>query len=1296
MRNNNKKLGIFLLVALLSLSNSAIADENIDYGLTQDVSFEKIRANKDTIVKAKDAMNEKDYQTAITLLTGYLNEKPKNYDAYKLRGDAYYAIRRYDLAQEDYQKAVKLKSADDKLMTNTKYVTAIVLGADKNEQLQNAELGDFYGALMYAQKALNNPAYLTSYENALKYNSHIYLPQPNKNEINKINCPQKYGKVLNPKGIDEKIYGAINDIENANYNESLYKLQSVTAELPNYYLGYYLTGVALSELEKDDDAIKSFEKAVALNPFDFESYASLGQIYYSKAETTFSQDDAQKSIDYFQKAIRLNDNCPTYYFYIGMNELQNGNINVAIANFDKAIKINPDDYNSIYYKLIAQYINGKYQDVVDGTTKLVYRHVSNYNSVLYLRALAYTKLGQSEKALQDLDAIENNIEDIYNSDIKKTTAREKSLETYIHYLKAQIQNSKGAGAASDKTKAYSNPIIDRLANAEKSIAPYEQSLQGDSISINDYVKFEKFYSTALPKLLESGAVITYEDIDNQYDYIRTTFADLGISFLYTNPDYKLTTIKDYPYKKYSSKLSAQDRSALAARSASEVQNVELARAQAEILRSSTPQSELLSQEGQLSLAQMLASNVLEENKKLTPKQASVRPTVSDTKLNEDMSKAEFKPEVPDAEKINTSKNIASGEIYESSTPAVSTDNSKKVTEILHEEKSISDGPLNQQSPIQTNIETAQDGSIKISVKEPTKSADLINNSEKSLVTSAKDIKNNSDRVIDEKVATAEPMVFTAENIKQTDDIVIKYPSAKSVENLTSQARKDVSYANDAVSKAVTNSNKVASTAISATEDTKNQLEKLTKETVKEPLFKENDEIIPYRAESTIWNTQKPDAMREIQEELQGIIAESEQVSKPPKEIVEKHAKINMEEFDSQNKQKSFVVDSFDDIVELDVSGLNKKIGVESDLFTQETVFGKPQNAPKDIMPAVTLPEEPFIPNMPKSKVQTTDDNASENLIAISTTQKSELPQEVVVPELRTNETSNIKEAINSSQESAILETNKNNAEAQLSKIIDEILPQNEMKEEFSSIESEQIIEPTINEVELVKADKLRLKEEAKLAKAQKKAEKLKLKEELKLKKQEEKMLTEVQKAELNEQKAKLKEEKQKVKQEIKQAKVLAKEQKKLAQIQAKSTEEKSESWLKTTINKIHKKESYVDKSIKKQEKEAKKLAKAQAKIVEQNDETKIQRLKTRLLLSKNNTLSKEEKLAQKAQLKAERAAAKEQYKANKAAKKAQLKAQKIQNKAQNAEKEVANTIESDSKKFSIKKIFSKMKFWKKK
>ncbi len=1305
----NKRFGILVLLALLSLSNCAIA-ENINFDFGQDTAFEKIKANKDTILKAQEAMDNKDYQTAVSLLTAYINEKPKKYEAYKLRGDAYYAIRRYYMAQKDYQTAIDIKSSEDKFMTNTKYVSAIVLGADKNEQKQNAELGDLYGALMYAQKAMNNPNYTASYDSAVKYNSHIYLPQPNKNEINKINCPQKYGKVLTPQGIDIQIYGAIDDIAKGNYNESLYKLQSVTTQYPNYYLGHYLTGVALSELEKDDDAIREFGKAISLNPYDFESRASLGRIYYSKAETKFSETDARKSIEYFSQALRQNHNCPTYYFYIGMNELQIGNTNVAISNFDKALKINPSDYNSQYYKLIAQYINGNYQDVIDGASKLLLKHVSNYNSVLYLRALAYTKLNENEKALEDLNTIENNIGDIYNADIKTTSAREKSLESYVHYLKAQIQHSKGAGSAEDNTIAYSNPIIDRLSNAQKAMEPYEKTLYGESISLSDYNKFESFYSTSLPKLLESGAVITYEDIDNQYDYIRTTFADLGISFLYLNPDYKMTTIKDYPYKKYSSKLNRTEMQSLSARPVSDSTNVELARAQSETLRKSTPSSELILQENQSSLAQMLASDALAGK----PKPMEVKNPIAlrDVPVKES-STPSFKPENPDAEKVYSSKNIASGDTYVRENPLVNQDNTKNVTKILNEEKNIQTQiPEIKQ---ETNVETASDGSVKISVNNPISTPDVVIKNKPELVPAvAKTVTEKSDMVT-EKIASEttknlpdlEPLKFNAKELKPTEDVTIRYPETTSVSTpvqTVGDTAKVVSQTEENVKLSAKEAKKLAKEQLKAEKEAAKLAQKEAKLKLKEEkealkLAKQETEQLQKSAQEVVDNTQqqveqKQDSMREsVQttvDNTENIVAE---VKPQVREIVEKHANIGSD-INIQKPSNSLTIDNVDDIVELDVRSLDKKIGNESDLFDSNTVFAKPTAEVKDLTPPVTIaevPDEKPVTQPVEQSVavaQKTVPNADSKVAVVNV-------PEITVPEVRAEkeEIKEIKSAqvVEQSAEqmpekaeqiaekiaeiepaSTPVQADDKYVKEQLSQMIEPYTQKQQNNEPLSVSSTISDVQMTMSEANNLKSQRAKLKEEAKYAKAQKKAQALKEKEEKKLEKEKERIALMAQRDAIREQeKAQKKLEKEKMAQarkELKQQKALAKEQEKLLSKQAKIAQQDvdvnnasskvSESGLiasdmtskvEKTAQQIRAEELRQEKKLEKEKaKQQKALLKEQAKIAEQNDETKIQRLKAKLTAMRGS-LTNEEKKAQKEQLKKEREFAKRAQKAKKLA-----------------------------------------------
>lgn len=587
--------------------NSVYAEDTTSE--TTEVSV--IKGNKDAFEMAENLIGQKNYQEALKYLDAYISSKPKKYEAYKLRGDAYYALRRYNLAEKDYQTAIDLKTDDDKFVTGTKVLSAVVLGADKQEQLQNPELGNLYAKLMYAQKAQNKTSYESSYAKAVELNSHIYLPQPKKDEISQINCPQKYGKVFNPQGDDKFLYDAINDIENGNYRDSVFKSQYLITNYPDYYLGYYLNGVALAGMEQDEEAIVAFNNALKKNPYDFESLASLGQLYYAQAEKTFSVDDAKKSTEYFRQALKMNPNCNSYYFYIGLNDLLQGKVSSAIENFDSAIKLKSNDYNSQYYKIIAQYINGDYSSVISGAGNLLYRRVSNYNSVMYLKALAEYKQGQNDLALEDLEKIYNSTTDIYNSDVRYVSNKEKTLLGYCYYLKALILAQKGMGTKSDMAEAYSNPIIAQLAATEKMLNAYKPEFVNGKVSLEDYKKFNNAYNSAVGLLKQSNIEITPEDIDTQYDYIRTTFDDLGVTFVYKNPNYKISAIDNYVFKKYSSKLSAGDFQTLSEGVAEdEVLALRPKTNDTPVLAQQTSQEVLLGDEKTTSIAQILATQSL--------------------------------------------------------------------------------------------------------------------------------------------------------------------------------------------------------------------------------------------------------------------------------------------------------------------------------------------------------------------------------------------------------------------------------------------------------------------------------------------------------------------------------------------------------------------------------------------------------------------------------------------------------------------------------------------------------------
>lgn len=921
-------------------SNNVFAQD--DSTVTQEQAQEEIKANKDTFDQAVESINNKDYQSAIVYLTAYISSKPKKYEAYKLRGDAFYALRQYVLAQKDYQTAIDLKTYDDKFITGTKVFGAVVLGADKQDQLQNPELGNLYARLMYAQKALNNPAYETSYTKAFEYNSHIYLPKPKKEDIAQINCPQKYGKVLNPQGADSYIFGAIEDIENNNYNEAVYKTQNIISNFPKYYLGYYLNGVSMVGLEQEKEAVAAFEKALQYNPYDFESLASLGQIYYYDAEKTFSPDDAKKSTVFFNKALKYNPNCYLYYYYIGLNELQLGNIDLAISNFDKAVKYKSNDYNSMYYKLIAQYMRGDYNAVVEGSTRLLYRHVSNYNSVLYLRALAQNKLGAYESALSDIEKIQNSVDDIYNADVKVVSNKEKTLESYLYYLKAQIMNEQGFGAKSDMAKALQNPIIGKLSKVENSLNTYEQTLNSSSVSLDDYKKYNDFYRAELPKLLQSDMVITIDDIDNQYDYIRTTFDNLGLSFVYTEPNYKLTTIDDYVYKKYLSKLSKQDRESIISEVSDELKTV-VPEEVKPALKATTNQSEMIVGENQTSIAQMLATHslgtVVTAPTQNFTEEAVVHPVIAENAQISEQEQNKIADAVVEVEKqtppeIKTQKEeIKPEELLSNAKPEVSVSETAQLTE-------KSPQPIQ----IAESSSSVQENKSDIVVNEP----EVANEDKKPEALDVKnDVKTELQEVIQNKdeqniVETVSQPV--PENKPEEVKPVLDEKVAKGSEIINSDNK---------TSESLTKSEIIdANLPVSSSQNTE-QVEEL-------PIIKENQQETDIKAAD----------------------------GQTPK-VVEKHADVDLKQFDFVHKQPP-VVDETTEVVELEpenfIRSAEKKLESES-------LEVKPPKSLTSLQPDTSL----------KKSLQT--DTVEDNVTGLSNLEETAQiilpeaePEKLVIPE----------------------------------------------------------------------------------------------------------------------------------------------------------------------------------------------------------------------------------------------------------------------------------------------------------
>ena len=100
---------LVMVLGASGISTSPVfAKDDTNPAVTSEIDQDEIKANKETLEKAQTSIDKKDFQSAIVYLTVYINSKPKKYEAYKLRGDAFYSLHQFKLAENDYKKANKV------------------------------------------------------------------------------------------------------------------------------------------------------------------------------------------------------------------------------------------------------------------------------------------------------------------------------------------------------------------------------------------------------------------------------------------------------------------------------------------------------------------------------------------------------------------------------------------------------------------------------------------------------------------------------------------------------------------------------------------------------------------------------------------------------------------------------------------------------------------------------------------------------------------------------------------------------------------------------------------------------------------------------------------------------------------------------------------------------------------------------------------------------------------------------------------------------------------------------------
>ncbi len=318
------------------------------------------------------------------------------------------------------------------------------------------------------------------------------------------------------------------------YESAVASFTLVLRDNPNVYEAYLNRAAARSEIRDYEGALSDYDQAIKINPNVVESYIKRGELHAK-------QNDFPPAVEDYTQALRLSPKNSTALINRGAAYKRIGEYQKAINDYSTALKLDAQNYDAIKERAdcraLSNDLNGAVEDYEfllkknkpgasalrfqlgevllqkgsKGSADENFRQVIAYHTKnlkgsrksgeAYLqRGLAYAKLGETEKAIQDL----------------QDASAWKADETVTRYNLGRLRLSKGdsKGAIADLTEAlrlnpkYSPALMDRAAayaaqgefmNAQKDL---DAALSGEKTA-------DGYYSRAMARLAigdTSGAV----------------------------------------------------------------------------------------------------------------------------------------------------------------------------------------------------------------------------------------------------------------------------------------------------------------------------------------------------------------------------------------------------------------------------------------------------------------------------------------------------------------------------------------------------------------------------------------------------------------------------------------------------------------------------------------------------------------------------------------------------------------------------------------------------------------------
>jgi tetratricopeptide (TPR) repeat protein len=162
--------------------------------------------------------------------------------------------------------------------------------------------------------------------------------------------------------------------------------------------GYRFRGIAYRNLGNYQQALKDYSKAIELNTQD-------AMIYVIRGLTYLNLGDNQKAIIDYSKAIELNPQATGAHLGRAMSYVALGNYQQALKDYNKEVELNPQEVGTYALRGNLYLLKlGNYQQSIRDYNKAIELNPRQVD-VYFHRGIAYQKLGDDQKALKDYSKV---------------------------------------------------------------------------------------------------------------------------------------------------------------------------------------------------------------------------------------------------------------------------------------------------------------------------------------------------------------------------------------------------------------------------------------------------------------------------------------------------------------------------------------------------------------------------------------------------------------------------------------------------------------------------------------------------------------------------------------------------------------------------------------------------------------------------------------------------------------------------------------------------------------------------